>query len=136
MERQEARHRVADEQRIAILAAPSRYHRGVKRAFASIAGLVGLAALGRWLAKRRHPAASRSPSRSRRRRPQRRTAADPAEELRRKLADARVAEPDVAAARRSRREETLDERRARVHAKAREAIDSMAATTGDGGTAS
>ena len=99
----------------------------MKRALASIAGLVGIAALGRWLAQRRHPAepvaepaaepAAAAP------------ADDPAEELRRKLANARepgaVAEPEPAA-------ESLDERRARVHAKAREAIDAM----GDDGATS
>ena len=107
----------------------------MKRAFASLAGLIGIAALGRWLAKRTHPGASpvepvdATP-------PAAATAADPAEELRRKLADARVAEPDVAPAPEP-PDETLDERRARVHAKAREAIDSMASDApGDGGTAS
>ena len=48
-------------------------------------------------------------------------AADPAEELRRKLAAARQpeapTEPEAV--------ETLEERRARVHAKAREAMDAM-----------
>ena len=133
MERQEAGYRLADE--CAPVSAPgqfpphrpSRYHRRVKRALASLAGLVGIAALRRRLAQRRHPAepfvepatepATTAP------------ADDPAEELRRKLADAREAEPeaDVGPA-----EETLDERRARVHAKAREAIDAM----GDDGAAS
>jgi phage-related tail protein len=101
----------------------------VKRAFASLAGLIGIAALGRWLAKRTHPVASPVE-------PVEATAADPAEELRRKLADARVAEPDVAPVPEP-PDETLDERRARVHAKAREAIDSMASDSpGDDGTAS
>ena len=69
----------------------------MKRAFASLAGLIGLAALGRWLARRRHPDTSpaepveaTAPAESQ--------AADPAEELRRKLADARVAEQDDAPA--------------------------------------
>jgi len=98
----------------------------VKRALASIAGLVGIAALGRWLAQRRHPVESAvEPAEPR-------AAADPAEELRRKLATARTGEPDAEAVSEPAREETLDERRARVHAKAREAIDSM----GDGGQAS
>ena len=107
----------------------------MKRAFASLAGLIGIAALGRWLAKRTHPVTSpvepveATP-------PAEATAADPAEELRRKLADARVPESDVAAALEP-PDETLDERRARVHAKAREAIDSMASELpDDGGTAS
>src|SRR3954468_18767209 len=114
---------------------PSRYHRGVKRAFASVAGLIGLAAVGRWLGKHKHPVSSPAetvevtP-------PVEATAADPAEELRRKLADARGAEPEAAAAPQA-PAETLAERRARVHAKAREAIDSMAGdTTDDGGTVS
>ena len=103
----------------------------MKRALASVDGLIGLAALGRWLAQRRHPDASpaetvepveTAPV----------AAADPAEELRRKLADARVAEPEVASAPEA-PEETLDERRARVHAKAREAIDSMGGDSADDG---
>jgi hypothetical protein len=111
-----------------------RYHRGVKRAFASVAGLIGLAALGRWLARRRQPATTPAE-------PVEATtaadsqAADPAEELRRKLADARVPEPDGATAAEP-PAETLDERRARVHAKAREAIDSMNGPAGDDGMAS
>jgi hypothetical protein len=87
----------------------------VKRTFAWLAGLAGLAALGRMLARRKrspeavaeHPGA---------------TTADPAEELRGKLAEQRQAKPEVEPAPLS---ETLEERRARVHAKAREAIDSM-----------
>ena len=106
----------------------------MKRAFASLAGLIGLAALGRWVARRRHPAATpaepvETPT------PAESQAADPAEELRRKLADARVAEPDGAPSAEA-PAETLDERRARVHAKAREAIDSMSDPAGDDGTAS
>ena len=106
---------------------PSRYHRSVKRALASLAGLVGIAALGRWLARRRHPAeAVPEPHEG---------ATDPAEELRRKLADARGAEPSAetaAADEPASPDETLEERRARVHAKARDAIDAMA---DDGGAA-
>ena len=106
----------------------------MKRAFASVAGVIGVAALGRWLAKRRHPVAS--PAEPVEATPPEATAADPAEELRRKLADARVPESDVAPAPES-PDKTLDERRARVHAKAREAIDSMASDSpGDDGTAS
>jgi hypothetical protein len=101
----------------------------VKRAFASVAGVIGLAALGRWLAKRRHPVASTAEPIDAT--PAEGTADDPAEELRRKLADARVAEPEAAPAAEP-PEETLDERRARVHAKAREAIDSMADGSSDG----
>lgn len=49
-------------------------------------------------------------------------AADPAEELRLKLAEQRRPEPAVEPAQ---VDETLEERRARVHAKAREAIEEM-----------
>lgn len=87
----------------------------MKRALAWFAGLLGIAALGRWLSQRRHPPES-APE------PPATAADDPAEELRRKLADARQPEPDVDPAP---AEETLEERRARVHAKAREAIDAM-----------
>jgi hypothetical protein len=106
----------------------------VKRALASLAGVIGIAALGRWLAKRKHPVAS--PDEPVEAPPSEATAADPAEELRRRLADARVDEPDVAPALEP-PDETLDERRARVHAKAREAIESMGSDSpGEGGTAS
>ena len=109
----------------------------MKRVTAWLAGLVGIAALGRWLARRGHrghqpaagtvtaPAAARAEATA-----SEATAADPAEELRRRLAEARetdpAPEPAAAAA-----DETLEERRARVHAKAREAIDAM----GDDGSA-
>jgi hypothetical protein len=82
------------------------------------AGLVGIAALARVLARRqvRREAESRRPA----------PAADPAEELRRKLSATRSSapaatseEPPAAPA------ETIDERRARVHAKAQEAIEAM-----------
>jgi hypothetical protein len=100
----------------------------VKRALASLAGLIGLAALGRWLAQRRRPAEPvidtvADPVAAPVAGPIAADAAgDPAEELRRKLADARDAEPEDEAAAEP---ESLDERRARVHAKAREAIDAM-----------
>jgi hypothetical protein len=106
----------------------------VKRAFASLAGLIGLAALGRWLARRGHPDTSPAGS-VEATAPAESQAADPAEELRRKLADARVAEQDDAPTAEV-PAETLDERRARVHAKAREAIDSMSDSSADDGTAS
>ena len=103
----------------------------MKRALASLAGLVGIAALG---ALARATQASRRAGRRAPggRRPRQRRRTDPAEELRRKLADARVAEPDAEQAQEPAPAETLDERRARVHAKAREAIDAM----GDDGAAS
>ena len=100
---------------------PSRYHRPVKRALTSIAGLVGIAALGRWLSQRRHPAPT-VPE------PTEAPADDPAEELRRKLASARQPAPEQETETETATaapEETLEERRARVHAKAREAIDAM-----------
>jgi hypothetical protein len=95
----------------------------VKRSLAWLAGIVGIAALGRLLSRRRaEPTADQRPA------PADTVATettgdpvvDPAEELRRKLAAKRqpeTAEPEV--------DETLEERRARVHAKAREAIDAM-----------
>jgi len=92
----------------------------MKRALAWFAGLVGIAALGRWLARRSRrakeapePVAAAAET----------TAAEPAEELRRKLAETREpAEAPATAA----EPESLDERRERVHAKAREAIEAMA----------
>ena len=89
----------------------------MKRAFASIAGIIGLAALGRWLAKRRHPSASpvdpvEAP-------PAELAADDPAEELRRKLADARETEPEAVPTPEA-PEETLDERRAQRMARHRD----------------
>jgi hypothetical protein len=87
----------------------------VKRAFAWFAGIVGIAALGRMLARRRQSAASSVE-------PPAATVDDPAAELRRKLANQRQPEPNVEPAPTV---ETLDERRARVHAKAREAMDAM-----------
>jgi len=91
----------------------------VKRVIAWFAGLVGIAALGRWLARRTHRPAPRPEA------PVTAAGGDPAEELRRKLAEARQGGPepgpDAAPG-----EETLEERRARVHAKAREALEAMA----------
>jgi hypothetical protein len=85
----------------------------VKKAFAWIAGLVGIAALGRWLARRSHapraPFAPASP------------AADPADELRRRLDESRGA--DVSSTQAD--ERSLEERRAEVHLKAQEAVDAM-----------
>jgi hypothetical protein len=93
----------------------------VKRALAWLAGIVGIAALGRMLARRGQPAESiaEHPAAA---------ADDPAEELRRKLDEQRQPQPEVEVVP---VEETLEERRARVHAKAREAIDAM----GDDGSA-
>ena len=96
----------------------------MKRSLAWLAGIVGIAALGRMLSKRKASAApveQPAPPAPAADEITLDPAADPAEELRRKLADARqpelAAEPEVV--------ETLEERRARVHAKAREAMNSM-----------
>ena len=83
----------------------------MRRAFTWIAGLVGIAAVARWLRRRGAPAQTTEP------------AADPADELRQRLAETRETErneeapaPDVA---------SLDERRAQIHEQARAAIDEM-----------
>jgi hypothetical protein len=95
----------------------------VRKLFGWIAGLVGIAALARWLSTRR--ARSEAPP------PLAAPEEDPSEALRQKLSESR-AEP-AATPREQPAEtpeppeqsETLDERRARVHAKAQEAIDAM-----------
>jgi hypothetical protein len=93
----------------------------VRRLFAWTAGLVGITALARVLARRqrRAEAESRLPA----------AAPDPAEELRRKLSATRSSEPatgdEPPPAGDAGRSETIDERRARVHAKAQEAIEAM-----------
>jgi hypothetical protein len=102
----------------------------VKRVIAWLAGLVGIAALGRWLARRGQRAQQPTAGTGAAPAAQASGAADPAEELRRRLAEARGAEP-VSEPAAAPAEESLEERRARVHAKAREAIDAM----GDDGTA-
>ena len=90
----------------------------MKRTFAWLAGIVGIAALGRWLARRGQPpesAAEPTPD-----------AADPAQELRQRLDEQRQQpEQNEAPKEPAAVDETLEERRARVHAKAREAIDVM-----------
>jgi hypothetical protein len=93
----------------------------VKRTLAWLAGFAGIAALGRMLARRRHASETIAEA------PAATVADDPAEELRRRLADQRQPEPEAASAPVAEmlEDETLDERRARVHAKAREAIDTM-----------
>ena len=91
----------------------------MRRLFGWVAGLVGIAAAARYLA-RRSRATTPSPTPST-------TQADPAEALRRKLDEARTepsAPADTATAEEAPRE-TLDERRARVHAKAEAAIAEM-----------
>jgi hypothetical protein len=102
----------------------------MKRALAWFAGLAGIAALGRWLARRgrqEQPATSirtAPPAPAAEAAALESTVADPAEELRRRLAEAREAGPEPETAEAA-ADETLEERRARVHAKAREAIDAM-----------
>ena len=104
--------------------AANEYTAVVRRLFAWMAGLVGIAALARVLARRRprHAAPSASsvaPA----------PASDPPEELRRKLTATR-ATPDEPSesqdtAQPAAPAETLEERRSRVHAKAQEAIEAM-----------
>jgi hypothetical protein len=92
---------------------------GVGRLFGWIAGLVGIAALARVLARRK----------VRRRAPAVEPPADPAGELRRKLSESREAASEAEPAVVPAPTETLDERRSRVHAKAQEAIDAMQDTS-------
>jgi hypothetical protein len=87
--------------------------------FRWIAGLAGIAALARLLASRQpRPAAPLPPAAG--------PEPDPAEALRRKLTDAR-SEPvsPSATPEDDGPTETLDARRARIHAKAQEAIEAM-----------
>lgn len=101
----------------------------MKRVLAWFAGLVGIAALGRYLAGRSkgRPAPEApvpQPSVDAGAEP----TGDPAVELRRKLAETRTStEPDAdAGSSVDETDDALDDRRARVHAQAREAIDAMA----------
>lgn len=98
----------------------------MRRLFGWTAGLVGIAALARVLA-RRHARTAPPPA----------PAPDPAQELRRKLDESRgqpaaddarsTSAPATEASERAEPPETLDERRARVHAKAQEALEAMGA---------
>ena len=93
----------------------------VRRLFGWMAGLVGLAALARVLVRRERSTAAATPAQP---------APDPAEELRRKLSDSRtepvaIEEPMVATEPGAEPRESLEERRARVHAKAEAAITEM-----------
>ena len=88
----------------------------MQRSLAWIAGLVGIAALGRFLARRRGRS-SGSPLEV--------PARDPAEELRRKLDEQRGDTATEARPSTDAHSESLEERRARVHAKAQEALDAM-----------
>jgi hypothetical protein len=92
----------------------------VRRLIGWTAGLVGIAALARLLAARRDrtEAPTLPPPVS--------PAEDPAEELRRRLAESRDADaPPAEPTEPSERNESLEERRARVHAKAQEALSAM-----------
>lgn len=93
----------------------------VRRLFGWVAGLVGIAAAARYLARRSRAAAPPPAPPT--------TGTDPAEALRRKLDETRTEAPappppDTATADETPRE-TLEERRARVHAKAEAAIAEM-----------
>lgn len=96
------------------------YDGAVRRLFGWTAGLVGIAALARLLAARRTPVEAQQQQLPP-------PPADPAEELRRRLAESReTAEPAVVSPPVGpERETSLDDRRARVHAKAREALEAM-----------
>jgi hypothetical protein len=88
----------------------------VKRTFAWLVGLASLAALGRMLARRKRRSEKVEEHTAEA------AAADPVEKLRGKLAEQRQSKPEVEPAPVV---ETLEERRSRVHTKAREAIDAM-----------
>jgi hypothetical protein len=100
----------------------------VRKALTWLAGAVGLAALLRHLSRRHAPATTPTaapPAES-----------DPADELRRRLADQQVdEEPTVAEVAEAEADEAgsaaLEERRARVHTQAQAAIDSMRDLVGD-----
>lgn len=80
-----------------------------------MAGLVVIAALGRLLSRRCAPATVTEPA----------PAADPAEELRQRLAAQRLDGDDSPAEAPEPSGEMLEERRARVHEQAQRAIDAM-----------
>jgi hypothetical protein len=91
----------------------------MRRALAWVTGIVGVAALARLLHHRRHAVAVAPPE-----------TVDPADELRRTLADRREAEaepidPPTEEEAAAAGKPSLDERRAAVHARAEEAIAQM-----------
>ena len=98
----------------------------MRRLFGWLAGLVGIAALARHLARRERATDAPAPA------VPDPAAPDPAAELRRKLSQTRVDTPPPQAPE-ARAEpaapetprDSLEDRRARVHAKAREAMDEM-----------
>jgi len=91
----------------------------VRRLFGWTAGLAGIAALARLLSARQ--ARREKPS------PPALEPADPADRLRQKLSETRAESPSGAARPTAEdpEAESLDARRARIHAKAHEAIESM-----------
>lgn len=80
-----------------------------------MAGLVGIAALGRLLSRRNAAPPVDEPA----------SVADPAEELRQRLAAQRTTDAAPPKETADATGETLEERRARIHEKAQQAIDSM-----------
>lgn len=96
----------------------------MRRLFGWLAGLVGIAALARLLARREQlpPGPTTTPGEP-----------DPAAELRRKLSETRAeppathepGAPEPGAPAADEEGESLEDRRARVHAKAMQAIDEM-----------
>ena len=92
---------------VAVASAPMR------RAFAWMTGLVGVAALARLLRRRQREQPPGTP------------VDDPAAELRETLARSRGPDSETPEPTREPQETSLEERRARVHAKAQEAIESM-----------
>lgn len=92
----------------------------MRRLFGWMAGLVGIAALARLLATRRARLEAPAPPRSL-------PPPDPADELRRKLAETRAQPAEATVEAPAAGEEAIDVRRARVHAKAQEALDAMEA---------
>ena len=93
----------------------------MRRLFGWVAGLVGIAAAARYLARRSRAATPYAPTT--------RSEGDPADALRRKLSETRAEPPSAAPADPApvdeEPRETIDERRARVHAKAEAAIAEM-----------
>jgi len=100
----------------------------VRRSLTWLAGAVGLAALLRHLSRRRAPVAAPSAPAPP---PVAPVEEDPADELRRRLADRQGGDPGDANGDTVPEPEDLEQRRARVHAKAQEAIDSMRDTGTD-----
>ena len=84
----------------------------MRRLFRWVIGLASALAIWRaWSRRRRPPAAELE--------------TDPADELRRKLAEAEARDDDEVAVEEQAPAESLEERRARVHAKAQDAIATM-----------